>query len=150
MRVSDLCNHEVVTIAPGASIAAAAKLMRDRHVGDVLVVERRPSGQVPIGILTDRDLVVGVLAQNIHALDTIRVEDAMNRQLVTIAADADLGAALHVMRTSGVRRLPVINNLEVLVGILAYDDLVHWLAEELADFSSLFTVQSHQERIRRV
>lgn len=149
MKISDMCNPTVVTITPDATIVDAAKLMRDRHVGDVIVVERSLSGRVPVGILTDRDIVVGLVAQDVRALDAIYVKDVMGRELVTAGADESVFEVIKRMRRFGVRRMPVINSIEVLVGIVTYDDLLQCLLAQLADFTRLLPEQQEAERQRR-
>lgn len=149
MKISEIATHNVVTIGPDATIVDAAKLMREHHVGDVVVVERNLQGRVPVGIITDRDLVVGVLAQDVERPRDIFVRDVMGRELITAGADESVFDVARRMRRFGVRRIPVINSIEVLVGIVTYDDLVHTLVEQVADFTRLLPEQPEHERQRR-
>jgi CBS domain-containing protein len=149
MKVRELVTRHVAVVFPHDTIETAAKVMREKHVGDVVVVEPGLSGMVPIGILTDRDIVVGLVAQGITDLQHITVKDAMATDLVTAGADEDITYVLERMRRFSVRRMPVINSLEVLVGIVTYDDLVRWMAHGLANFTELFPEQQEQEKRKR-
>lgn len=147
MRVSQLSHPTVVTISAEASLMDAAKLMRERHVGDVVVLE--PGQRLPRGILTDRDLVVGVFAQGIEDLKQIKVGDVLGRDLVTVYGEEDALECARKMAVHGVRRLPVLNISGDLIGIIAYDDLVAWLSRTLSELTSLFGRQPFREGERR-
>jgi predicted transcriptional regulator len=149
MRVKDVCNPTVVTISPDETVQDAARVMREHHVGDVIVVERQLTGVYPRGIITDRDLAVGILAQDVTDVRSITVKDVMGRELITAHAEEDIFEVVNRMRRYGVRRLPVINSLEVLVGIIAFDDIVRALAEKLLDLARLSPEQMERERMRR-
>ncbi len=128
LTVGDLCNREVVRTAENESIRQAARRMRKHHVGDLVVVD---DSEVPIGILTDRDLVVGPLAEG-RDVDALTVSEVMSRSLVVAAEEEGLDEALHRMRSKAVRRLPVVNSEGDLVGILTVDDVLGVLNEELS------------------
>ncbi|MGH7542633.1 MAG: CBS domain-containing protein [Gemmatimonadota bacterium] len=128
LTVGDLCNREVVRTAEHESIRQAARRMRKHHVGDLVVVDDR---EVPIGILTDRDLVVGPLAEG-RDVDALTASEVMSRSLVVAAEEEGLDEALHRMRSKAVRRLPVVNSEGDLVGILTVDDVLGVLNEELS------------------
>ena len=143
--VNLLCNHNVATVARGLSVADAATLMRQEHVGDLIVVETRGSASVPVGILTDRDIVVGVIAKRV-APDSVTVADAMTRDLLTIREDASLEFALREMRRHGVRRAPVVRANGDLVGIVAMDDVIEYLALQLSRLADLIRLQQDAEQ----
>ena len=103
MTVNTICNPNVATVGAGEGVVDAAALMRKEHVGDLIVVERRGSANVPVGILTDRDIVVGVVAKRVSP-DDVAVGDAMTGDLLTVREDASLEFALREMRRYGVRR----------------------------------------------
>jgi CBS domain-containing protein len=149
MRVKDICRPEVITVLPDDTIAHAARVMREHHVGDVVVVERQISGSIPRGIVTDRDLVVGVIAQEITDLRSILVRDVMGRELIVAAVEEDIFEVVNRMRRFGVRRMPVVNSLEVLVGIVSFDDVVRALAERLLELTRLSPEQMAKEALRR-
>jgi CBS domain-containing protein len=144
MSVSLVSNPNVATIAAGAGVADAAELMRQEHVGDLVVVERRGSAQVPIGILTDRDIVVGVVAKRV-APESVTVGDAMTRDVLTVREDSSLEFALREMRRYGVRRAPVIRANGDLVGVIAIDDLIQHLAVQLSRLADLIRVEQDAE-----
>jgi CBS domain-containing protein len=130
MNVGEFCGREVVIASKEATIVEVAKLMRKHHVGDVVIVEHDRSPPMPIGIITDRDIVVELVAAEVP-LEAVRVGDVMSYDLVTAREDESTWDALQRMRTRGVRRLPVVNGQGGLEGILALDDLLELLSEEL-------------------
>jgi CBS domain-containing protein len=122
--------------------------MRDHHVGNLVVVEPRGSAYVPVGILTDRDIVVAVVAKGV-APEAVTVGDAMTRNLLTVRDDASLEFALREMRRHGVRRAPVVRANGNLVGIIAIDDIVQHLAVQLSELADLIRVEQHAEQRTR-
>jgi CBS domain-containing protein len=144
MDVNFVCNHNVATVGKNLAVADAATLMRDHHVGNLVVVEPRASAYVPVGILTDRDIVVGVIAKGVSP-DDVTVADAMTRNLLTVREDASLEFALREMRQRGVRRAPVVRANGDLVGIVAIDDIVQHLAVQLGELADLIRVEQHGE-----
>lgn len=131
MRVGELCNRDVVFIENTASVLEAASLMRSYQVGDVVVVERRDGRNVPVGILTDRDIVIEVVAEEVDYHDVV-IKDLMTFELVTATEDHDVLDAMDLMKSRGVRRLPVIDESGALAGILAMDDLIELMTEQLS------------------
>ena len=148
MSIGEICNREVVIMRRGESLLEAAQLMRQQHVGDGVVVEEREGVAVPVGILSDRDLVIEVLAKEMP-LESVTVGDVMsNRLLVTKESDVVLDT-IKDMRTRGVRRVPVVNEAGALVGILALDDLIELIAEQLTDMVGLLATELRHEREQR-
>ncbi len=146
MSIGEYCSREIVAISPTDSLAAAARLMRDYHVGDLVLVERSATDDiVPVGIVTDRDLVLDLLANDESDLERIAVGDLQRRELVTVGEQEDVFAVIAKMRHGGVRRLPVVDQRGVLVGIIAADDLVGVLADGLQDLARLTTYQGRLE-----
>ena len=129
MAIGDLCRRQVVTCPPEATLGDAAKLMRAQHVGSIVVCDE---GRRPVGILTDRDIVVEVLAADLDPR-TVKVGEVMSRNPATALEDDELTWALKVMRDHGVRRLPVVKAGGQLAGIVALDDLLSSAATSLAD-----------------
>ncbi|HVY63352.1 MAG TPA: CBS domain-containing protein [Gammaproteobacteria bacterium] len=144
MTVSLICNHNVATIAPTEGIAAAAARMREEHVGTLIVAERRGSAMVPVGILTDRDIVVGVVAKGVPA-DAVTVGDAMTRDLLSVREDDGVEFALREMRRKGVRRAPVVGKRGALVGIVSLDDVVQHLATQLGRLADAIRLEQDAE-----
>ncbi len=149
MKVLELCSRDPAVIEPRATLREAALEMRNRHVGALVVVERAASGRRPVGIVTDRDIVVAVLAVPGARPEGIRVLDVMPPRLFTAREDDGVFDALQTMRESGVRRLPVIAADGALRGIVTADDLLRVLADELAGLAEAFRVGGERERASR-
>ncbi len=144
MRVGEFCNREVVVIEEERSVTEAAVVMREYHVGDVVIVRTEYGRQIPVGILTDRDIALGIVANGTDP-DSVSVGDAMSFELTTVAEDDDLMHVIEVMRENGIRRVPVIDSNEALVGILTVDDVLDLLSEVLIDLAHLVDRQRRRE-----
>jgi len=148
MSAGEYCNREVVIVARSESIREAIDLMRHYHVGDVVVVEKRGEAPVPVGILTDRDIVLEVLAEDVD-LDAVTIGDVMSFELVTVPEDTPLLDSLAIMGEKGVRRLPVVTAAGELAGILTVDDVLELLAEQLNDLVRLLNRERRHETRHR-
>ena len=144
MSVGEYCNRDVVVIDKTESVREAIKLMRKNHVGDVVVVEIRENASIPLGILTDRDIVVEILAEDVD-LDAVNVGDVMSHQLVTVNEGTKLLDAIKQMRIKGIRRLPVVNERGELQGILSADDILELVVEQLSDIVGLISKETTNE-----
>ncbi len=149
MKVSEICNRQVATVRSNTPLLEAARRMREEHVGDLVVVEERNGMQIPVGMLTDRDIVVGVLAKDGGHIEGLDVGDVIGPGIVTASEDEDIGDVLRRMRSFSVRRVPVVDPLGAIVGILSLDDLLTELADELAHAASLASHQREREPERR-
>lgn len=147
MSVGEICNREVVVTGRETDIREAARLMREYHVGDLLIVERKDDENIPVGIVTDRDLVIEVLALDV-ALEKLTVADLMLTELVTVPESADLWDTLATMRSRGIRRMPVVNEQGGLEGILTIDDALDLLVEGLDDMVKLVRNEIQHETRR--
>ncbi|MEJ2689391.1 MAG: CBS domain-containing protein [Deltaproteobacteria bacterium] len=148
MKVGEACNREVVIIDRKARIVDAARLMRTYHIGDVVVVEERPIGKIPVGIITDRDIIVELIAKEVD-FQSVSIEDCMTFELLQAREDDDLRDALERMRAKGVRRIPVVSGNGVLQGILTFDDMIELIAEQVSDLVALMqTGQQHEKQTR--
>jgi CBS domain-containing protein len=147
MAVGTLCNRDVVVTNGDSSVAEAAALMREFHVGDVVVLddgdERRP-----IGLVTDRDVTVAVVALGLDP-EQLTARDIMSKTLVTVSEDEDFWEALAVMRKHGIRRLPVVNDRQGLEGILTLDDALALVSEAMADLVVLVSREIDHEKTTR-
>jgi CBS domain-containing protein len=135
MYVGSICERNVVTASERDDLTTTAQLMRVRHIGYIIVVEMDPlvkGAAKPVGVLTDRDIIVSVIARGADPR-ALRVGDVMTRQPVVAQEHASIGAAVREMRRIGVRRLPVVDLAEHLVGVLSLDDVLDALAGELLD-----------------
>lgn len=143
-----VCNHNVATIGASQAVADAAALMREHHVGNLIVADLRGRAYVPVGILTDRDIVVAVIAKGVSP-DEVTVGEAMTRNLLMVREDASIEFALREMRRYGVRRAPVVRVNGDLVGIIAVDDIVQHVAVQLSELADLIRVEQHSEQTTR-
>ena len=149
MRVLEILTPHVASARRGDRLLDAIAKMRQEHVGALVVVEERGATRVPVGMLTDRDIVVGVLAKDVSHVSTLEVGDVMTPDPVTATSDEDVGDVLRRMRSFGVRRVPVVNGAGALEGMLSIDDVVAGLSEELAEAASLVSRQRDRESERR-
>ncbi|MBN1141669.1 MAG: CBS domain-containing protein [Deltaproteobacteria bacterium] len=149
MKVGEVCNREVVVAGKEITVQEAARLMRRHHVGDIVVVEEKNSGAPkPVGILTDRDIVVELLAQDVD-VHLLSLGEVMTFELITAGEEDDVLATLKKMKNHGVRRIPVVEKGGGLAGILAVDDLIELIAEQLGDLIVLFRRQETREKEHR-
>lgn len=135
MKVRDFCSAQVVTVEPQASLREAALLMRNRHVGALVVVERKGGVERPVGLLTDRDIVVAVIAVPGARPEGIRAVDAMSQPLVAVREDDNVFEAVEIMQQKAVRRLPVVGADGALRGIVTADDVLRVLSAELGNLA---------------
>lgn len=151
MYVGEACSKSVAVADRTTSVAAAARHMRDYHVGSVVIAEPDgESGEVrPLGIITDRDLVMDVLAAGLPA-DRVTLGDIMDEGLLTAEETDDLFETLERMRDSGIRRMPVIDGAGQLSGILAVDDVLEHLVAALGQIPQLIRREQQTEAVRRV
>ena len=133
MPIGEICNREVVFSYPNHTVREAALLMREYHVGDLVVVEENGKRK-PVGIVTDRDIAISIVALGLDP-DVIRVGDIMGPELVTVRENQGVFETIQQMRLKGVRRLPIVGEEGALVGIVAVDDLVALFADELSKLS---------------
>ena len=131
MPVGEICNREVVVAERTTTIVEAARLMRRYHVGDLVVVDEVQGRRVPVGMVTDRDMVVEVIARE-QPFASCTVSAIMSATVVCVPETAGVIETIQLMRSHGVRRVPVVDAGGALVGILAADDLLDLLAEELS------------------
>jgi CBS domain-containing protein len=144
MPISEICNREVVIVQRDTTASEAAQIMRQHHVGDVVVVDDRGGVKIPVGIVTDRDLVVEIMAPAIDQM-AVTVGDIMASELATVKENAGVFETIEYMRAKGVRRVPVVDKGGGLIGILALDDLLELLAEELLALAKLVRHEQKKE-----
>lgn len=148
MLVGEACNREVVVVDKDAATDVAIGLMREYHVGDVVVVEDRLGQKIPVGILTDRDVVIELLAEGVD-LDAVSVGDIMSYELHVAREGDELTNTIKTMKQKGVRRLPVVNDQGGLVGILTLDDMIEIMAELLDDLAAVVKKEQKREKKTR-
>lgn len=148
MAIGEICSREVVFVARSESCAQAARLMRENHVGSLVVVAKVGTPLMPIGMITDRDLAVGVMALGLDPEKTL-VEAVMRPRIALVRENEGLGRAIALMRAEGVRRLPVVDADGNLVGVLAADDLIELFADELSGLAAMIGKSARFERAER-
>ena len=135
--------------ASARTAAEAAELMREFHVGTLVVVDGTAGKVVPVGLVTDRDITIAVVAAHADP-DSVRVSDVMRPALITANVADDIYATIQVMRDQGIRRLPVVDDDGTLVAIVSQDDLYAHLSREMAALATVSRQQQAQEAaIRR-
>lgn len=146
MTVGEVCKRGVVIAAKSETIVDAANHMRASHVGDLVVVEDRQGRRVPVGIITDRDIVVGAVAPNSGHIENLLVGDIMSPEVVTTRETEPLEAALKKMEEHGIRRLPVVDGDGALVGIVTLDDALQVLTEQQIGLMKIVVEEQRHER----
>ena len=136
MNVAQLCRRKVVSVRKTDEVVAAARLMREHHVGYIVVIEPDFAGSTvrPVGVLTDRDIVVGIVAKERDPRSLV-VGDVMTENPVVVEESDSIAAAVQEMRRIGVRRMPVVGSLGELVGVLSLDEVLDALAGELQNLA---------------
>jgi predicted transcriptional regulator len=148
MQAAELCNRQVVTASRDMTIPDAARLMRDKHVGSLVITDTNDGMVMPVGILTDRDIVVEIVSRDI-SLNEVTVGDIMTYALLKVTEDENIFDVAQRMRARGVRRVPVISRLGELIGIIAADDILELLSEELSLLSRITSREAEQEKAKR-
>lgn len=151
MKVGTICQRLVSTVNRSDEVSAAARLMREAHVGYLVVVETDALGRVarPIGVLTDRDLVLTLLARDVIP-SAVSVGDVMTANPVTIGDSDSIEDALQKMREHGVRRMPVVGERGDLMGVLSTDGILRVLAWDTQDLVTTNAVERMVEGTRGV
>jgi CBS domain-containing protein len=149
MQLKDLCVFEVACCTRDISVSEAARLMRAHHTGDLIVIDNADEEREPVGIVTDRDIVVEVLAQGRNP-DKTTVGDVMSKQIVIAAGSEDAEQALQRMVAHGVRRIPVVDDEQYVMGIVTLDDMLRIHAEQANSLAHVISKeQSREQRARR-
>ncbi|HUL96756.1 MAG TPA: CBS domain-containing protein [Usitatibacter sp.] len=148
MAIGEICSRIVIFVGRNESVGEAARLMRENHIGSLVVVERGPQGPMPVGMITDRDIAVGAVAAGVDSERT-PVEAVMRPGVSCVRESEGVGRAVELMRAGGVRRLPVVDASGVLVGLVAADDLIEVLAAEMQGLAGMLTRETRREREER-
>ena len=150
MRIGEISTVQTVCCTREETVQGAALLMRKNHVGDLVVIlQDGADTRVPVGIVTDRDIVVSVIALGLDP-SSLLVGDIMSEDLLTTSEDDDVYETIERMRFRGIRRVPVVNSAGGLTGIISVDDLLEFLAEEMGELSRISShQQAHEKRARQ-
>lgn len=127
MSLEELIHRSPETLPPDATCTAAARLMREANVGTVVVAE----GAKPLGLVTDRDLAVRVVAEG-RDPETVRLADVMSGEPIFLSERRSVASVIAVMRDLAIRRVMVVDEAGALIGVIALDDLLMRTADELA------------------
>lgn len=147
MRTGDICKRGVIVARRSTPLNDIAQLMRKNHVGSVVIVEDADAKR-PVGIVTDRDLVVEVMAPGLDP-NKVVAGDIMTSSPAVARKDEDALWSLKTMRDRGIRRLPVVDDAGALVGIIALDDLVEHVGVALGDIVQALGTERSVENWRR-
>ena len=147
MNTSEICRKQVVVARRSTPLDEVARLMRKDHVGCVVVLEQG-DGRLPVGIVTDRDLVIEVLAAGLDAR-SLTAADVMTTSPVVTRETDDVSWALKTMRDRGIRRLPVVDDAGALTGIVSMDDLMEHVAVGINDIVQALGTERSVESWRR-
>jgi CBS domain-containing protein len=148
MKLSELCNNKVVTVTSEDTVFYACKLLRNEHVGCLVVVDLYEGNSKPIGIITDRDVVVKVIAPDV-VINKVLVKDVIDSKFITANINDDPHTALVLMRKHGIRRIPIINDTGELEGIITIDDLFEYLSNELNQLTRAIFMEQKREKVIR-
>jgi CBS domain-containing protein len=144
MPIGEFCNREVVYATRETSIPEAAQLMRQYHVGDLVVVDEVDGKRVPVGIVTDRDIVIEIISQSLD-FNEFSVGDIMSPQLISVQEKEGIFETIRLMRAKGIRRIPVVNQEGGLEGIVSADDILDLIAEEMAELAKVAPREQERE-----
>jgi CBS domain-containing protein len=145
MNIGKICSRDPVSVPISATLSDVAELMRTRHVGAVVVTKAPLDEAVPVGIITDRDIVRSQLAATAD-LSRLSAGDAMTRDPLVLSEQTPASDAISALRARGVRRAPVVSEHGSLVGMISTDDLVAQVALDLIGVAGLLAAQPTAEK----
>lgn len=145
MRVGEFCVREVIECTRKTSALELSQIMRQSHVGDVVVVDQPNGKKIAVGIVTDRDLAVEVMAKERDPA-LVTAGDLIGRKLITVGEGSDVYETAELMRYEGVRRVPVVDDQGGLAGIVTMDDLLKIIGEQLALLAQVIGRERFQEQ----
>lgn len=148
MAIGEICTRDVIIAFKEDSIIDIAKLMRKYHVGDIVIVDSQNNQKHPIGIITDRDIVLELIAREVD-ISQVTAGDIMSVDLLIVNEQENLNSVLDQMRVKGVRRIPVTNDRNELIGIVTENDIIEVISEQLSGLVALVEKGGHHEHITR-
>jgi CBS domain-containing protein len=148
MSIGNICNRHVSVTYRNVALSEAAKTMREDHIGCLIVVDEGDRRRIPLGLLTDRDITITVVARDVDAR-TLTVEEIMTTNLVTVHEKDGEVEALRTMRRHGIRRLPVVDESGALIGIVTMDDILRFVATELGELAMAIRMEQDREIRKR-
>lgn len=148
LTAGEICTREVTIAFKQTSLVEAAQLMRQDHVGCLVVVDDENGSRCVRGLITDRDMVMAVIATGLDP-EPLCVEDVMTERLVTARENDSLMDLMRSMRDHGVRRVPVVGLQDELMGLVTLDDVLKILAQELSLLAGSVDAGLKREKKRR-
>lgn len=148
LTAGEVCTRIVTIAYRGVALSEAARLMRERHVGCLVIVEEEDPGRVVVGILTDRDIVISVVAKDMDPRQTA-VSEVMTTEVVSAREEDSMLDLLELMRRKGVRRVPITGPQGVLIGLVTLDDLLEVLAEEMQAMAAAISSGRRREGVAK-
>ena len=148
LTTGEICTRSVTIAFKQTTLNGAARLMRENHIGCLVVVDEVGGQRIVVGVLTDRDIVTAVVAEDLDP-GTLRVEDVMTTDLVTAREEDSLIDLMRTMRRKGVRRIPVVGGQGELIGMVTLDDVLDILAQELGLLVAAIDSEGKRERQMR-
>lgn len=145
MPIKSICEREVVTVPEGLSVYETAKIMKALNLGNVIVVGDQKERNNPIGIITDRDIVIKIVADDGDPME-ICAGDIMSLNLLVLKDHQGIQESLDMMSAKSVRRAPIVDDKNNLVGIAMVDDLLVLIAEEVESLAKLIRKQTMKVR----
>lgn len=139
MTIGTHCKHSVITAPKSTNVFEAAKLMKKNNIGNIVIVDDR-NGSIPVGILTDRDVAIKIVADEVDPR-TLTIGDAMSQDLLVLKEHQPIQEAIDMMCAKGVRRAPIVDNNNKIIGITSVDDLILLLVNELGSLGKLIGKQ---------
>ncbi len=141
--LKELVNKHLVTVEPDTKVKEAAKIMEKENVGTVLVLDNNR----PRGILSDRDIVLRCIAKDVD-VDDCTVENVMTESLATVNENDGIFDCIEKMRENHVRRIPVVNDQNKVVGILSFGDLLAILSKEFMHLTETTTAPEKERKMK--
>ncbi len=149
LTTGEICTRGVTIAFRKTPLNGAARLMRENHVGCLVVVDEDAGLRTVVGLLTDRDIVTAVVASDLDP-GTLLVEDVMTTDPVTAREEDSLIDLMYTMRRKGVRRIPVVGGKGELIGVVTLDDVLDILAQELGLLVAAIDSEGKRERQMRM
>lgn len=148
MDIRSICNRDLITINRSASLQQAATLMREHHVGALAVTEGRSEGEHIVGIVSDRDLAIEVLARGFDG-QQMEIGQLLDGRVASVPQQASLMEAIELMQFAGVRRLLVRNELRQVVGLVSFDDVLQACVDQLSGLARVLRKGIERETLER-
>lgn len=145
MPISHLCTKDLISVSQGTSLQSAAQLMKKHHVGGLVVVESASKSK-PVGILTDRDLAMAIVADNWSADSP--VDKVMSKKVIKVKQTEGISKVIEKMSSEGIRRIILVDDDDNACGLVSSDDILQLMAKELNDLGNLVKKQVNPDSLR--